>query len=188
MTKPISRKPLNGYPVEQAFGSIASIRAYLSEDRIRCLRCGRRLRGLSYHLFKIHHMTVDEYREIYGIPWTYGLVCQETSSMISENSSRLVADGVICSNPVDMSVLHTAQRRARVAVRDEICIENLADVNADCTGDVTRQRQLAPKRGTQECRDQAAARPQCSSPESKHRLRTIWVGKKRTGERGKMIR
>ena len=188
MSKPVSRVPLNGYPIESPFDSINEIREYLSGDLVTCLRCGRQYKGLASHLKRVHEMTADEYREFYGIPWTYGLVCGETSGLISENSTRLVAEGVICSHNVDMSVVNKAQKRTSPKVRDEIRAENLSEVNKDCTGEETARRKTAPKRGTPEYSALMKQRPQCSSDETKERLRNIWVGKSRDGIRGKMIR
>ena len=186
MSKPVSRKPLDGYPVNRPFGSISEIRTYLSGERITCLRCGRTFKGLSFHVWKVHGITTDDYKGMYGIPWTYGLVCKETSAIISENSSQLFKEGVIGSHNMDMDIVRAGKKRKRVSVRDEICTENLSEVNKFCDGEITRQRKLAPKRGTKEFHDKMASRPQCSSPEAKTRLRTLWRGKKRDGERGKM--
>ena len=188
MSKKVSRVLLKGYPTDRMFDSIKDVRDYFSENRIRCLRCGRRFKGLIGHLWKVHEMTANEYREIYGIPWTYGLVCPKTSSIISDNSTKLIKEGVICTHKVDMAVVCKAQKRPRVVVRDEICTENLSEVNKDCTGEETQRRKAAPKRGTKEHHDKLATRPQCSSSEAKHRLRTIWKGKERFGMRGKMVR
>ena len=188
MTLPIARTTARGYPIEKPFESLVTMRAYFSESRIRCLRCGRRFKGLAGHLWQIHGMSTDDYRELYGIPWTYGLVCAETSGIISGNSIRLVSEGVICTNDVDMSLLTRATKRPRPVVRRAINTENLSEVNKDCTGKETRRRLAAPKRGTPEYGQMAANRPQCVSSETKTRLRTIWKGKKRDGERGKMVR
>jgi len=181
-----SRSPLPGYPVEKPFSTIAEVRAYLAEPMVRCLRCGRKFKSLSSHLVTIHEMTADDYRHTYGIPWTYGLVSPETSEIISENSQRLVADGIV-RGASDTSRMIQAQRRPESAARVQLRAENLAEANKGCTGEETRRRAMAPKRGTPEYVAAMRARPNCQSPETKQRLRTLWIGKKRRGARGPMV-
>lgn len=181
------RTPLHGCPVERPFSTIAEVRAYLAEPMIRCLRCGRKFKSLSSHLVTIHEMTADDYRHAYGIPWTYGLVSTETSKIISENSQRLVAKGIV-RGVSDTSRMLQAQRRPESAARAQLRTENLAEVNKGCTGEYTRKRAMAPKRGTPEYSAALRARPNCQSPETKERLRKMWVGKKRNGVRGAMVK
>jgi hypothetical protein len=92
-----NRKVLEGYPVTRPFGSIDEVREYLSGDRIICLLCGRSLKALAYHLSKLHDMSSDDYRERYGIPWSYGLSCVETREKLSVATKKNLADGTIPS-------------------------------------------------------------------------------------------
>lgn len=181
-------KPLPGFPVEERFTTIESVREYLNHnyETITCLQCGRKLKGLAYHVWKMHGMTVDEYRDMYGIPWTYGLNSPEVSERQSEHSKKLVRDGKITGNPDMESVRQGKEHeRPRPEVRKQINAENLAEVNRDCDGEYTRKKALAPKRGSEE--HKAACRARVTEMQ-KEILRKVWVGKKRHGERGKMVR
>lgn len=180
------RSPLAGYPIEQPFADLDAVRQYLGEPTIRCLRCGRRFKSISSHLKTIHEMTADEYREMYGIPWTYGLSSPDTSEAISRNSQRLVAAGIICKER-DASRMHGAQHRPIPAATVQAKAGNLAEVNKDCTGEETRRRAAASKQGSPEHIAKLRARPYCNLPETKEFLRTVWIGKKRNGQRGKMV-
>jgi hypothetical protein len=131
-------------------------------------------------------MTADEYREVYGIPWTYGLVSPDTSDTISMNSQRLVATGIICKER-DASRMHGAAHRPVPPASVQVKAGNLAEVNKDCTGEHTRRRAAAARRGSPEHVAKLRARPYCNLPATKEFLRTVWVGKKRNGERGKMV-
>jgi hypothetical protein len=153
---------------------------------IRCLRCGRRFKSISSHLKTIHEMTADEYRETYGIPWTYGLASPDTSEAISQNSQRLVAAGIICKER-DASRMRGVTHRPIPAATVQAKAGNLAEVNKNCTGEETRRRAAAAKRGSPEHIAKLKARPYCNLPETKEFLRTVWLGKKRNGERGKMV-
>jgi hypothetical protein len=134
----------------------------------------------------IHKMTADEYREMYGIPWTYGLASPDTSEAISQNSQRLVAAGIICKER-DASRMHGVAHRPIPVAALQAKAANLAEVNKDCTGQETRRRAAASKRGSPEHIAKLKARPYCNLPETKEFLRTVWLGKKRNGERGKMV-
>jgi hypothetical protein len=71
-------KPLNGFPRRARFRTLEEARDYLDHDKLQCLICGRRYPGLAQHLDKNHLMRADEYREMFGIPWTYPLSGQNT--------------------------------------------------------------------------------------------------------------
>ena len=180
------RSPLAGYPIEQPFASVDAVRDYLSEPTIRCLRCGRRFKSISSHLKSIHEMTADQYREMYCIPWTYGLASPDTSDAISRNSQKLVAAGIICKDR-DASRMYGAAHRPVPPTSVQVKASNLAEVNKGCTGKEARRRAAAAKRGSPEHIAKLRARPFCNLPETKEFLRTLWVGKKRNGERGKMV-
>lgn len=59
------------------FQSREELDRYLSQPRIRCLECGRRLKKLGVHLRTMHGMEPDDYRIKYGIPYGIGLACPE---------------------------------------------------------------------------------------------------------------
>lgn len=97
------RRTAPGFPKDKPFESIEDVREYLSGDRVQCLLCGRMLKAIGYHLQKIHFMSGDDYKEKFGIPWTYGLVGEETSQKMSES----------IKSSVDVKVLRARINQAR---------------------------------------------------------------------------
>ncbi len=73
------RLVLSGFPWGGKFKTIKEVDEYFSGSEIQCLLCGKVLKALPKHLFSIHGLNADQYREKFSIPWTKGLVCQETS-------------------------------------------------------------------------------------------------------------
>ena len=61
------------------------------------------MKAIGYHLQKIHFMSGDDYKEKFGIPWTYGLVGEETSQKMSES----------IKSSVDVKVLRARINQAR---------------------------------------------------------------------------
>lgn len=75
-----------GYPVEPRAMTGDEIKAYFSGDSICCLLCGKNYRSLGLHLSRVHSVSDEEYREMYGLPWGRGLTCHETYEAYSESS------------------------------------------------------------------------------------------------------
>jgi predicted transcriptional regulator len=67
------RKILKGFPVPAVPMTLKQVREYYSHTKIQCLICGRLRNSLGNHL-SIHKLTVEEYKEMYGLPWTVGLI------------------------------------------------------------------------------------------------------------------
>ncbi len=87
------RKVLAGYPVEPRSFSVDEIKSYFAGDKLVCLRCGKPYSKLGNHLHAIHSISDEEYKGMYGLPWTYGL----TGTVAHENYRRSlmqrIADG-----------------------------------------------------------------------------------------------
>ena len=83
-----------GYPVEIAFKTKKEIDEYLSEDRITCLLCGRKYKGLGNHI-QIHGYTVDAYKIKYGLPFQRGLTCPSSVELNSSILKKRLAAGTI---------------------------------------------------------------------------------------------
>ncbi len=70
--------------------------AYFASYKIQCLLCGRWFHWIAGpHLTKIHGITIDEYKEMYGLPWSRGLngeICHEKKI---ENAKRLYEQKMI---------------------------------------------------------------------------------------------
>ncbi len=94
MRDPKRIKPLKGFPVERKFETKEEVDAYFSTDKIQCLLCGRwynQIGGL--HLDRMHGVTPDDYREMYGLPWTRGLTGRLRHDRLSKMGKKHWADG-----------------------------------------------------------------------------------------------
>jgi len=60
------------------FRTRRQVESYLNGKTIRCLLCGKRFRRLSFHLAAIHHISTDDYKCTFGLPWTRGLTCADS--------------------------------------------------------------------------------------------------------------
>ncbi len=88
------RRILPSFPIEGQFKTMKEVDDYLSEDKIQCLLCGRYFHIIStLHLNRIHHMTADEYRELYGIPWNRALIGTTYHEKCVISGKKLVASG-----------------------------------------------------------------------------------------------
>ena len=68
----------DGFPITAKFTSANEINDYLHGEKITCLLCGRVFKQLIGHLYQIHGMTADEYKDMYGLPYRTGLSCEPT--------------------------------------------------------------------------------------------------------------
>lgn len=87
--KKVTREKFSGYPRLVPFESPEEIERYLSQEEIDCLICGRRLRALSAHLARIHRVSTDDYKLRFGLPYTRGLTCAETSEKLTRHGESL---------------------------------------------------------------------------------------------------
>lgn len=69
--------------------------AYLTEDLIECLECGRRFAFLGRHLPWVHGMSSAEYRTKWALPAGTPLAGRSFRDKRSAIASRLVAEGKI---------------------------------------------------------------------------------------------
>lgn len=174
------RAVLAGYPMQQKIDSPEALETYFSGNKITCLRCGKKYRTLGLHLKTIHQMEPDEYRGIYGIPWTYGLSCSETTKLHSDDALQKIADGTFDATGKFLHLARAVKHKPRQAVRDVLSARNLEKMNAGKDGSVVARRKLMPKRGTPEHADNMRARPQ--TEKAKEWMPTFWVGKEQTDE------
>jgi hypothetical protein len=125
------RKVHPGFPVDPRPFTYAEIQDYFAGvDVITCLRCGRSLKRLAMHLERIHSMKEDEYREMYGLPWSYGLVCMETNEAYSQALRKRIDDGEhwFGGNPnMNRDMAHRAHRRPMQPFQYELAPQNLSD-------------------------------------------------------------
>lgn len=87
------RKVAQGFPWDGKFETREQVEKYFSGDKIECLLCGRTMKKLGAHLIRIHGVSDDQYKARYGLPWSRGLVCNETfdrySKAITEAPERV---------------------------------------------------------------------------------------------------
>lgn len=120
------RRVLPGFPIETPFSSILGVREYLRGDRIICLRCGKPYKKLGNHLLKIHGMQMDEYKALYKIPWTYSLICPESSRNYKQASEIQVRTGYPCPPKQGSDLLDMVRRERRVCpFKREVSLMNL---------------------------------------------------------------
>lgn len=180
--KTARRKVLHGFPIEECFDTPEKLDEYFGGTKIVCLRCGKKYRTLGVHLKTMHEMEPDEYREIYGIPWTYGLSCAATTQLHSDEAKRKIESGewTPSAEQARLARMNLSEQRKRQPVRAVLLERNLHTLNKDKTGEEARRRKRAPKRGTPEFKAQMRARPQIE--QTKEILRTYWKGKEQTDE------
>jgi hypothetical protein len=73
------------FPWRGRFETKTEIDDYFAGDKVRCLLCGKQFKALSSHLGRVHDVTVDDYREQYGLPWQRGLCGAGTTEKMSKN-------------------------------------------------------------------------------------------------------
>lgn len=86
------RKTLPGFPWMGKFETTDQIAEYFGGNLIECLECGRCFRRLGCHLPRVHGLTMDQYREKYGLPWRRGLTSAASSQSYSDAMAARLAD------------------------------------------------------------------------------------------------
>lgn len=178
------RNLLPGFPVEDRFTTPEGLAEYFGGAKITCLRCGKMYRTLSVHLKTIHEMEPDEYKEIYGIPWTYGLSCAATTQLHSDHAKHMIDSGTWTPSAEQAALARGSldKQRKRQPVRDVLTKRNLDALNKGKSGEEARRRKAAPKRGTPEYKEAMRQRPQAQGEDKKEFLRTYWKGRKQSPE------
>jgi len=182
-----------GFPIVTPFQSIEDVRAYLSGDKIICLLCGKEYRGIGNHIQAIHGMSVDQYKEFYNIPWTYGLLCSDSSALYSGSMKKRMAEGFVC--PIKIGKEHEKMisvRKRRCPFKGAVGTQNLGE-HARPTHELIedpdgiletytkRRKRLQVKIGTPEYKEQMRHRPQCQPDFVKAQgFNKYWVGKKQS--------
>jgi hypothetical protein len=184
------RKVLPGYPVNAPFQSILEVREYLAGDRVTCLLCGKNYKDISKHIVKIHNITPDEYRKKYNIPWTYGIVCRETSLAYKDCMIKRMDEGYIPPMKIDAEQAAMAGVKKRICpFKTEVGILNLSphpihplmpDPDGKMETFTARRERLTAKKGTKEFHEKMKNRPQVMA--TVNILKTYWIGRKQSEE------
>jgi|GEM_PF-2038176 len=102
-------KPLRGYPKTKSFATIDEIKAYLDGDKVTCLLCGREYVSLGNHIRFKHEMTIDDYRESFGIPYGYGLAAKPFREQGTRRMQRMRKKGIVPYQP-SPETIHKMQK------------------------------------------------------------------------------
>lgn len=79
--------------IGQKFRNKEDVESYFSGDRIRCLICGQWLKAISGQHLKKHRVSVEQYKDMFGLPNGRGLVCGETHDRQRKALIKRIADG-----------------------------------------------------------------------------------------------
>ena len=93
MRRKAQPKVLPGYPWEGKFQTKDEVRAYLDETKVTCLLCGRKYIHLACHIALGHDVSCDDYKERYGIPWSYGLAGKDFRDFNVRLGKKLYREG-----------------------------------------------------------------------------------------------
>ena len=115
------RLVLHGFPYDGKFKDIEEVNQYLSGDRIQCLLCGKSYKLLATHIMTIHGVTVDQYKEKYGIPWEYGLSSSGTRKKMAINAKEGIKSGRLMCGVDEMSDAQINKQRLAMKKRRKLC-------------------------------------------------------------------
>lgn len=87
------------FPWNGKFRTLQEVRQYLDEDKLICLLCGRHYVGLAVHIVRTHKMPLDDYKERFGIPWTYGVAGKNFRAQGSRRMKRNRKEGKLPPRP-----------------------------------------------------------------------------------------
>ncbi len=91
--------PYKGYPVKKPFKTMAEVDAYFSTDKLTCLLCGREYISLHVHTYNFHGVGAEEYKSMFGIPWTRGLIAESLRLKQSYIMNMQRKMGILPSSP-----------------------------------------------------------------------------------------
>ena len=81
--------------MNRQFKTKEEIEEYFSGDRIQCLICNKWYKEIGWHLKAKHELSCDEYKEMFGLPWSRGLVSEDLHNKKSDIAKELSACGRI---------------------------------------------------------------------------------------------
>jgi len=109
------------------FKTKEEIDQYFSTDKIQCLICGKEFYTLGTHLLMKHNISVDEYKEKFGLPWGKGLAGKIAREKSAKHARNLIQTGVVTLNhsPEYMKKLHTqySTQRPHCPANKRECID-----------------------------------------------------------------
>lgn len=110
--------PLTGYPWTGRFKTVEEIKAYFDHEKLTCLLCGREFHNLALHVSTTHEMHKDDYKERFGIPWSYGLAGKKFKEHGSKHFKEMRESGKLARSPSKAHIqkLHAANNKKRPPV------------------------------------------------------------------------
>lgn len=80
-----------GQPVEEptAKEPVVPVKKSVFNDHLVCLECGGKFKVLKRHVGKEHNLTVEQYRERFGLPRDYPIVAPDYADMRSKLAQEL---------------------------------------------------------------------------------------------------
>jgi hypothetical protein len=133
------RSVIGGFPYMGKLKTKEEVLNYLDGTEIQCLICGKWFKALATHLVRIHETTVDDYKRKYGIPWTYGLICSDSSKKCSLSCKKRIASGDL--DLLDLANKRThfkSKQREQIGYARELCKKKAAKGRASIAEKIKR--------------------------------------------------
>ena len=105
------RLVLPGFPWRGQFATPEEARAYVSQEKLQCLICGKSYNSLGSHINRIHELDETSYKQLFGIPYGVGLVSSPTA--------ELHAVAYVKNISPEERLIHVAKARAELRRRLE---------------------------------------------------------------------
>lgn len=107
------------------FQTRKQVERYFGGKTIQCLLCDKRFRRLASHLHYRHQMSADEYKRVYGLPWSRGLTSERSRRNSGWTERRRREARKLAYRSQFFKFAHLAERREIVPVARAIYIANL---------------------------------------------------------------
>jgi hypothetical protein len=91
------------------FQTLEQVKQYFAGETIECLLCGKQYKSLATHIQRIHNVSVDDYKIKYGLPFSIGLVAEETRKKYSNAMLLRIEAGDKTLMPIS-KVAHKGQQ------------------------------------------------------------------------------
>lgn len=122
------RTVLPGYPLAPRSLTREEIRSLFSGDKIVCFLCGKPYKKLGVHLLKIHSVHPDDYKKMFGLPWSRGLASGETREKMSVSMKKRIEEGD-ANVPVNLNERIKGIKHRRSCFQTEVLRENILKAN-----------------------------------------------------------
>ena len=131
----------------QAFQGPRDIERYFEGETIVCLLCRLRFRRLGRHLVAAHNTTVDDYKLLFGLPWTRGLTSATSAANSKWTDERKENARASAQVSRFFELAHTVPRRDPLPFAKEQALRNLGNNPASRSADFERRLRLLFKKG-----------------------------------------